>query len=367
VRVLLLKDCLGNGGAERQMALLATGLPAGWQRRVCALDGGPFEAYLRVAGIAVEVHERRSRLDPLPAVALWRSILAYRPDVVHSWSWISTLVAGPLCRLLRVPLVDGTIRTGALLPEHLWLKRIGMACATTVVANTAAGAQAWGVSPTKGRVVYNGFDWSRLEDSSLAARCDSARARDSESRFTVVMTGRMVPAKDFKTVLAAARLLQSEQRPYRFLLVGHGPQRDELVAEAGSLIANGTVTFPEASLEVIEYVRQAHVGVLMTDPKWAQEGCSNAIMEYMACGLPVVCSEGGGNREVVEDGQTGFVIAPADPQALADKIAYLRDHEAERRAMGEAGRKRILEHFSLEWMVASYVRIYEEALSSQGW
>ena len=86
-------------------------------------------------------------------------------------------------------------------------------------------------------------------------------------------------------------------------------------------------------------------------------------MEYMACGLPVVCGEGGGNREVVVDGKTGFVVAPRDPEALAQQIAYLRDHEAERKAMGAAGRDRILATFSLEQMVASFVRIYEEALS----
>jgi len=363
MRVLFLIDSLGNGGAERQMALLAMSLPADWQVRVCALGGGPFEAHLRAQGITVEVHERRYRLDPFPVAPLWRSILAYRPDVVHSWSWMSTLLAGPLCRLLRVPLVDGTIRTGALRPEHLWLKRIGMACATTVVANTAAGAQAWGVDPAKARVVYNGFDWSRLEADSAPEGSEAAPAASPQSPFSVVMIGRMVPAKDFKVVIAAARLLQREKRPHKFLLIGDGPQRDAVIAEAASLIADGTVAFPEPGLEVLDYVRQAHVGVLMTDPRLAQEGCSNAIMEYMACGLPVVCSEGGGNREVVQDGKTGFVIAPADPQVLADRIAYLRDHEAERRAMGEAGRKRILETFSLKRMVVSYVRIYEEALS----
>jgi len=205
VRVLLLMDSLGNGGAERQMALLATGLPPGWQRRVCTLGGGEFEAALRAKGISVQVHKRRLPFDPMPATALWRSILAYRPDVVHSWSWMSTLLAGPLCRLLRVPLVDGTIRTGALQPEHLWLKRIGMACATTVVANTRAGAQAWGVSPRKSRVVYNGFDWSRLAADSAPEGSEAAPAASPQSPFSVVMIGRMVPAKDFKVVIAAAR------------------------------------------------------------------------------------------------------------------------------------------------------------------
>jgi glycosyltransferase involved in cell wall biosynthesis len=364
VRVLLLADSLGNGGAERQMALLAIGLPPDCQRRVCVLGGGPFEGYLRARGIAVEVHGRRSRLDPVPAAALWRSIIDWRPDVVHSWSWISTLVAGPACRLLRVPLIDGTIRTGALQPEHLWLKRIGMACATTVVANTRAGAQAWRVSPAKARVVYNGFDWSRLAADRTVTGSESALGPGPESPFTVVMTGRMVPARDYRVVIAAARLLHKEERPCRFLLVGHGLRREQLMAEAADVVNDGMVTFPDAGIEVLSYVQQAHVGVLMTDPKWALEGCSNAIMEYMACGLPVVCGEGGGNREVVVDGKTGFVIAPADPQALAQRIAYLRDHEAERRTMGAAGRRRIVETFSLQRMVDGFLRIYEEALSA---
>jgi glycosyltransferase involved in cell wall biosynthesis len=224
-----------------------------------------------------------------------------------------------------------------------------MTCATTVVANTAAGVRAWGVGPAKARVVYNGFDWSRIDAEPAPAGSESTPGGGPEHPFVVVMTSRMAPAKDFRTVIAAARLLQQESPAYRFVLVGDGPQRDELV--------------PAAGLEVIGYVRQAHVGVLMTNPDVHQEGCSNAIMEYMACGLPVVCGEGGGNRELVEHGKTGFVIAPSDPRKLAERIAYLREHHAERQAMGEAGRQRIAEVFSLERMVEGYVRIYEEALS----
>ena len=193
---------------------------------------------------------------------------------------------------------------------------------------------------------------------------ESAPAVEPKSSFIVVMVGRMVPEKDFHVVIAAARLLQKQTPPCRFMLVGNGPRRAQLEAEAADLVAQGIVTFPEADMDVLSYVRQAHVGVLMTDPQMAQEGCSNAIMEYMACGLPVVCGEGGGNREVVDDGKSGFVIPSADPVALAQRIAYLRDHEAERLRMGEAGRQRIVEAFSLERMVGDFLRIYEEALSA---
>ena len=136
------------------------------------------------------------------------------------------------------------------------------------------------------------------------------------------------------------------------------------MAEAADLVDEGTVQFPEPGLEVLGHVRSAHAGVLMTDPALAQEGCSNTIMEYMACGLPVVCGEGGGNREVVLDGTTGFVIPPSDARELAAKLVWLRDHEPERRAMGEAGRRRIKDAFSIEQMVAGFVRVYEQALSA---
>jgi glycosyltransferase involved in cell wall biosynthesis len=366
LKLLLLIDSLGNGGAERQMALLAKHLPADCRRRVVALGGGPFEAHLRAAGVTVEVNARRSRFDPLPIVALWRDILWRRPDLVHSWSWISTLAAGPLCRLLRVPLVDGTVRTGGLQARYLWLKRFGMACASLIVANTHAGAQAWGVGPMKARVIYNGFDWSRVTDSLGVADCTEPQPKaERDGPFTVAMIGRMVPERDYDVVIAAARLLRNEGHQYRFLLVGDGAERPRLIHEAADLTGDGTVAFPEGGMEVLDYLRDADVGVLMTDPTWAQEGFSNAIMEYMACGLPVVCAESGGNRELVEDGATGFVLPPADPVALADRIAYLHSNDAERRAMGAAGRRRIEQVFSLERMVGSFLRVYEEALSER--
>ena len=367
MKVLLLANSLPNGGAERQLTLLAAGLPPAWQRRVCALGGGPFETRLREQGIPVEILERRARLDPVPAAALWRSILTSSPDIVHSWGWMPTVVAGPLCRLIGVPLID-SIRGGAIIGDDSRLMRFGMACATTVVANSHAGLRAWGVAPAKGAVVYNGFDWSRLAAAPTAA--DTAGSRDSrasagDSRFTVVMTGRMVPVKDYRTVIDAARLLGREDRAWRFVLVGDGEDRAQLMATAADLVDAGIVEFPEPGLEVLGHVRGADVGVLMTDPALAQEGCSNTIMEYMGCGLPVVCGDGGGNREVVADGTTGFVIPPADARQLAAKLVFLREHDAERRAMGEAGHRRIRDAFSIKQMVDGFVRVYEDVLSAR--
>jgi glycosyltransferase involved in cell wall biosynthesis len=354
VKVLLLADTLKNGGLERQMALLAARLPSDCRRRVVAMHGGQFQAYLNEHGVPVTVRERRYRFDPSPAALLWRDLSIHPPDVVHSWSWMSTLAAGPACRLLGIPLIDGTIQTGAYRGEFLGINRLGMAFATLVVANTRAGLQAWGIPAARGRVVNNGFDELRLPKPRRGPRADP--------RFTVIMTGRMAPEKHYDVVLAAARLLAGSPDAWRFVLVGDGPDRRRLMVAAQDLVALGIVTFPKPGMDVLEFVRDADIGVLMTDPRIAFEGLSNSIIEYMALGLPVVCGAGGGNPELVFDGVTGFIVPPADPEALASRLAYLRENEEERRAMGAAGKARVARDFSVETMVRRMLDVYDEAI-----
>lgn len=358
MKVLILADCLDNGGLERQMALLASRLPTEWRRHVWAIEDGPFAGYLRERGVAVSVHPRASRFDSRPAASLARDLLLWRPDVVHSWSWMAALAAGPACRTLGIPHVDGMIQSGALEPDFTGLKRLGMRLATLVVANTQAGLDAWGIPAHRGRVVYNGFDDSRLPEPAGDGGVPSG------GPLTVVMTGRMVPVKHYDVVLDAARALAARAAGWRFVLIGQGPDRERLRGDARDLIEAGTVVFPEPGLEVLELVRDADIGVLMTNPALACEGLSNSIMEYMALGLPVVCGDGGGNRELVEDGITGFVIPPADPAPLVERLTYLRDHEEARRAMGVAGRARISRDFSVDTMVGRMLDVYAEAIDA---
>ena len=356
VRVLLLADSLGNGGMERQLSLLAAGLPSDWEVRVWAMGGGAFEAGLRDGGIAVTVRERRFSLDPLPAMTLWPALRSWRPDVVHAWSWMSALAAAPLCRALNIPLVNGMIRRGNVDPDYTRLRRLGMAWATLIVANTHAGLRAWGVSPVKGRVVHNGFAESRLAGVK-------ERFKWNGDAFTVVMTGRMAPEKDFDLLIEVARRLSHHSGGWQFVLVGEGPDRLRLQRAARDLVDAGIVAFLQPGLEVLDVVRQADVGVLMSNPKLHYEGISNSIMEYMALGLPVVCSHGGGNPELVLEGVTGVIVPPGDPGRLMERLAYLRDHGDERAAMGAAGRARVLTDFSVSTMVDRMLEVYAEAMA----
>ena len=364
-RVLFLVDGLASGGLERQLALLATSLPLGWRPLVWSAGGGPFLNVLRDAGVPVIVDRRRARLDPRPFARLARLIACRRPDIVHGWNWMPASVAAPVCRAAGIPYVDGTIRLGRPNPEFGRPRRSVMFLASTVVANSQAGLDAWGVRAPKGRVIYNAFDSGRL--ATLATVTASGSANGKAGRpFTAVMTGRMHKHKDFASVLTAARILASSTPAgtWRFLLVGDGPRRADLEREAADLTQAGVVDFVAPGLEVLPIVAGADVGVLMTDDALHAEGCSNSIMEYMACGLPVVCCDSGGNRELVTEGVSGLLVGSGDAAGLARRLEELRV-SLRGATMGAVGRERLLHEFTVARMVDSYRDVYRACLGER--
>ena len=354
-RVLLVADGLGAGGAERQLALLATNLPPDWECRVWSLDGGFFVGILRSRGIVAQVAERRFRLDPRPIVSLYRLVRLWRPDIVHSWGWMSSLAGLVVCRLHHVAFVNGGIRTGAPPSRRRWLEMLIAKRSSCVVANSRAGLDSWKVPSGKGRVVHNGFDSQRLKGLSCANR--------QHDRCEVVMIARMCREKDFPLFCEAARHLdRTEPGRWHFTAIGDGPLRTSLMRDYGDVMATGTLKFMGFVEEVLPVLASADVGVLLTDASVAREGCSNAIMEYMACGLPVLCTDGGGNPEVVEAGRTGLIIPAGSLRDLIEGLSLLRDNEKLRYRLGEAGAARLLASYSPAAMAEAFSEVYEDVI-----
>ena len=354
-RVLIVTDDLVMGGMERQLTLLATALQTTSAVRVFSLGDGVYAPVLREAGVPLDVFARESRFDVKPALPLRRIISEWRPTVVHTFGWMSMAAAIVPCRLSGIPLVDGSIRDGAVPTRRGRLMQAMIARADVVIANSQAGLDAFGVDPGKGRVVYNGFDPERWP------LCRPGSAPDRPT--TVIMTARMHCHKDYRGLLDAARILDAEAPgAWRFLAVGSGEDREALMAEYCDLIEGGVAEFPQAGTEVLSLVSASHIGVLLTDPRHHAEGLSNSIMEYMACGLPVICTHGGGNSEVVVEGETGLFVAPGDTQAVVDALRALRDDPATAAHMGAAGRERIRTVFTVDALVDGTVAAYDLAV-----
>jgi glycosyltransferase involved in cell wall biosynthesis len=348
----MVADGLPTGGLERQLILLASHLPAEWEVRVASLGAGAYVDMLVETGVPLQVLERRYRMDVRPAAGLWRTIREWRPHVVHTWGWMSTAAAALPCRTYGIPLVDGSIRMGMVTARRSLIQRMLPRFADAAIANSRAGLDAFGVKGHRGHVVRNAFDPDRW------ALCLGDGAQPA---FDAVMVGRMVKGKDFRCFLEAARLLRGQDPgTWRFAVLGAGADEHDLRQDFAELVEDGTVEFFGTLTEVLPHVRRAAVGVLLTDSRHHAEGISNAIMEYMACGLPVICSDGGGNRELVVDGETALVLETNSPQAVAEAIRLLRTDAELARSYGEMGRRRIQEEFTVDSLVNGTLEVYSQ-------
>lgn len=352
-KVLFLSDSLEGGGAERQMMQTLKYLPPTIDRQLWSLEHGDYEQVIRQQNIQVTINTRRFQLDFSPTYHLLSLVNDYKPDLIHSWGWMSTFAAIPICKMKHIPLINGTIRSGTKQLRRALLRQIGITLADGVIANSMAGLHAWKVPPEKSQVIYNGFDPERLKLIELKSdHCKRA--------FTVGMVGRMSCDKDFAAFISSAvYIVKNTQADIHFVAVGNnGDQREMIIDQARYLLEKKRIEFPSPSLEVLPIVKNFDVGVLMTNAKIA-EGLSNAIMEYMACSLPVVASSGGGNAELVSEGKTGYFVPAGNWQALAERILFLYDHPEIRLQLGREGCRRITEDFSIDTMINHLVAFYE--------
>ena len=354
-RVLMLADGLGGGGAERQLALLASSLASPWEVSVFSVGGGVYVEKIRTAGVPITLAPRRFRTDLAPFFKLWQAIAATRPAVVHSWGHMSCFAAELYCRPRGIPHVAGVIRRGAIYSLRGRLPRLASHLGDLALANSRAGLQAFGVSARRGRVLYNGIAPERLDRAPVP--------QGLKDEFHVVMAATMDDRKDFPSLIAAVRRLREELPfPIRAILLGDGPNRATWRLAAADLEADGIVSFPGRVDEVLDHMTDADAGILLAVPGWG-EGISNSIMEYMAASLPVVATNSGGNPELVVDGETGLLVTAGDVEGLVAALRELAGDRERAAAMGRAGRRRIETVFSVPTMTANAEAIYEEVIA----
>jgi glycosyltransferase involved in cell wall biosynthesis len=178
--------------------------------------------------------------------------------------------------------------------------------------------------------------------------------------LTIGTIGRLDPVKNQSGLLTAFAALHRRLPSLRLVIVGDGPLRTSLEAQAVAVGIAGRVTFTGARSDTPDLMRTFDLFALPS----VNEGISNTILEAMASGLPVVAGRVGGNPELVVDGATGALYDPADPAALESALwLYLTDPDL-RRAHGRAARDRVVQNFSLEAMVQRYLGLYDELLNT---
>jgi sugar transferase (PEP-CTERM/EpsH1 system associated) len=368
LRVLHVVARLGLGGTEHGVLKVLNGLgEEQFEHRLCAVRGvdPDFAGRMNVLSKAYSAGTAKPGLQ-FPLFRLMRIMKEYRPHIVHTRNF-GALEAILAARLARVPVAihsehgyELEILGGLPYRRRILCRALfSMADAVFAVTNELRAyhsEQSW-LTTEKIRVIHNGVDTDRFTPPNGDVAQLRKDLRLPTDRFLVGTVGRLVPIKDHATLLQAAACLMRQGIILHVLLVGDGPERAKLqqyVASTPEL--SGRVTFVGSSHRVPELMKSMDVFVLPS----ICEGMSNTVLEAMATGLPVVATLAGGNSEMVDHDFSGLLFAPRDVGNLASHLSRLVESAALRRKLGEAARRKAVEHFSIAEMLRQYRDLYLE-------
>lgn len=364
-KLMLVVPTLDQSGAEKQLTLLACRLPRDeFDVHVVALTrGGAFAEELARHGVRLTVLGKRWKFDPLAMWRLRKLIKAEQPDIVHTWLFAANaygrLVVGRGIKSRPKVIVSERCVDVWKAGWQLWLDRRLIKRTDRLVGNSVAVAEFYksiGYPADRVTVIPNGIDIPEptpFDRDALLAEFDIPRGSP-----VIGFVGRLAKQKRVDDLVFAMALIVILRPEPHLLLVGDGPERDTLMKFARDIEVDRQTRFAGHRADATKLLRLMDIFWIASD----FEGQSNSIMEAMAAGLPVIASDIPANRELVVDGETGFLVKVGDRagfQQFADRL--LADPELARR-LGDAGRERMRQHFSIENMVAAHVRLYREVL-----
>jgi L-malate glycosyltransferase len=372
-KVFYLLDSLNVGGTETQAVELAVRMPASEYDVTlgCLTARGPLLERLKGSAVRIEEFHPKGGLDSPTGFYEMLHLAAYlrreRFDVVHAHDLWSNLMGVPAARLARVPAIIASQRDLSHFDWYRGVKRKALRTiqrmSSVLLANATPIRDALIAEDrfpsARLRVVHNGVDTTRFQ----RGRRDRDRLLPGADRGKgkwVVLVGNMhSDVKGHPWLIEAAPAVLKEFPDTRFILAGDGEARKDFERQARDRGLADSFVFLGCRNDVPDILASCDIGVL---PSQA-EGLSNAVLEYMAAGLPTIVSRVGGNPELVHDGVTGLLIPRQDSKALeAALLRLLRDENFARR-MAEAGRKVATQDYSFERLVREVDALYTELLA----
>ncbi len=290
-----------------------------------------------------------------------------RIDVVHTIFETSDLWAGPITKAAGAKVLVssrrdmGILRRGHHKVGYRLLSGIYDQIQTVSESVRRYTIDTDKINPSRILAIHNGIDAKQhaLPDDVARIRVE-LRLDPTLPVVVCVANFRQVKGID---VLVRAASLARKKAPAQYLIVGHfgknaldSAYTESVLTLNKELRNESSVRFIGESNQVPALLKLADLFVLPS----RSEGLSNALLEAMQMGLPCVATDVGGNPEVIVEGETGYLVPSEDHQAMAEKIVLLLNDPAMRQGMGEASRRRIVQHFTTEAMVAKILGAYEQ-------
>ncbi len=369
IRAMFIVPNLWVGGAERHLTTL---LPRMDPARitpsvVCIGEAGPLFADLPAAGIdatALHLGKRQAARALRELVSITRR---QRPDVVVVRGYNAETLGRFAARVAGVEHTVMWVHNNSNIVPRRWVRRTvdhALIRWTSAYFGVAEAQRRYlvdelGYPDDKIRIIHNGVDPALFDvntDRGVLAEFGFA-----EGDPVVGIVGTLRPVKDHGTLLRAARIVINEIPRARFLVIGDGPIRPQLEALASELAITPNVHFAGWRRDVAQLVNEMDVFAMTS----TTECFPMALLEAMACARPTVCTAVGGIPEMINHGESGYLVPPKDPQQLAARLVSLLSDPQNAHRMGRAGRNRVEAEFSLDRNVEAAQRAIEDVVMGQ--
>ncbi|MDR3670273.1 MAG: glycosyltransferase [Holophaga sp.] len=373
--LVFLTTSLDRGGAETQVVRIATTLRRrGWQVGILTmLPSSAFLEDIQAAGIPLA--ECLGAQDRIPWRSAWRIIRQlhrWRPGILATFNFPADAFGRVCGRIARVPTIVsavGTTRIKTRLREQFYRRTeplIAMTVANSKAAASALTAQGI-LSARKTCVIPNGLILDQFPHPAGRAEVRAALGVE-DHEFLWIAVGNLRPAKDYPTLLEAAARCAKARPGFRLTIVGGGagadlkpaadaPYAEGLRQRAAALGLDPAVAFLGSRADVPWLLRAADAFVLSS----AWEGMPNTVMEAMASGLPVVATDVGDVRELVEEGRSGSMVPAQQPEALAERMLAMMDLGRDAlAAQGAWARQRIRDRYENERVVDQWEALFRQ-------
>lgn len=360
MKILFFIEAFGFGGKERRLMELIHYLKQNtdYELGMVLTESRVHFEMIHELKVPIKIIERKIlKRDPRVFSEFIKFCREFKPDIIHTWGFMTTFYAIPAKILLKVPLISSMITVARReFPKaslnNLFFK-ISCKFSDAIISNSKAGLRAFNVNGSKAKVIYNGVRLERFRQDFRPI--EMRESLGIKTVYVVIMVATFSRFKDYDLFLDIAKEAARSRPDITFVGVGGGPDwnriNDRMVSEK---IDNVVLTGRRSDIEHLIYA--ADIGLLCT----FSEGISNSIIEYMALRKPVISTDlNGGSRELIDDGETGFCIKRDLREAVAT-ISFLTDDEKMRQSMGEKAEVRIRSLFSVERMGKEFEELYNE-------
>jgi len=282
-----------------------------------------------------------------------------KPDLTWSWGGLEATYGLLISYISGIKHINGSVRHGIVLKnrKHIW-RKLMLQRSRYIVGNSKAGLDANGLK--KGYILYNGLD-EKFFTVSVEGSVESSipEIKLSKEIITLISVANLVPFKDYTTILNSLEEINNRGTQFQYLIVGEGPERDRIEKEIELKNLSGKVYLLGRRENVNELLALSDLFIHSAKG----EGCSNAVLEAMAAGLPVIATDTGGTSEIVKP-SFGFLFEFGNAGQLTGHLELLMNNKPLIDEMKKNAREYASLHFSMERMMMDYHSIVEKVLKS---